>query len=621
MRWLFLFCIACSSSAPKYVAAPTVARTVLDQNLRYSPFNGPWPDDRLLNSDGTFPASLFPLALGSPLVQTLLSTGDHLLKGWGLAAPIYLPFTGALDPSTLTANSVELVVADPASSHDGERAKIDWKLIEEQTTYLPGHVLAVRPLPGFPLEPKTRYALYVTNDVHDAQGKAIGPDALLFAALNKTGDGKNRAFYAPLADLWSRQNLDVKKIAAVTIFTTQPLLDELLVLRDFLVAQPDATPTDLALLTTRTHFDVYQGRYAAPNLQHGTPPYLNDGGDFQYDATGSPTIAQVEQMAFCACVPKGDVPAGGFPLVIYSHGTGGDYTSVVDDICDDLAQRGVAAIGIDQVLADHRIQSFASTTGCFGQESDYCFFNPVNAAAGRNNSRQAALDNVTLSKMLAHLSITPALDTQTRTVTFSLAHLGFFGHSQGGLTGAIYTAIDPTLAGSVLSGAGGYVTETILVRTYPLDLPALLRLILNLPSGEMIDEFHPVLGLLQTMAEVSDPLNYARYWLTRPNGNAKNLYITSGLLDLDVPPPTGAWMAAAGGVPPLAPLFAFADTFSAVGLTAIARPVHNDVAGVTAVFRQFQNRDHFAAFDDPSARIDWSTFLDAVVHSGVGAIP
>lgn len=624
---LLLTAISLTACGPKYVAAPTVARTVIDTNLLDTPFSGPWPDDRLLNGDGTFPAALFPIAFGSSFVQTLLTTGDHLVKGWGLAAPIYLPFSGALATGTLSADSVQLVVVDPASPHYRERAKIEWRFIEEQTTYLPGHVLAVRPVPGFPLEPKTRYALFVTTTAHDPTGKAIGPDEALYDALHELstpealGGAKNVTFYKPLTALCHVENIDVKKIAAATIFTTQPVLDELFVLRDFLKSQPDPTPADLSLFHHYNHFDVFSGSYAAPNLQHGTPPYLEDGGDFQYDAAGTPVVAQVEQMAFTVCVPKGAVPPGGFPLVIYSHGTGGDYTSVIGDICDDLALKGVASVGIDQVLADHRIQSFASTTGCFTQESDYCFFNPVNAKAGRNNSRQAALDNVTLRKMLAHLTIPSTLDTQAREVSFALEHLGFFGHSQGGLTGAIYTALDPTLAGAVLSGAGGYVTETVLVRTYPLDLPSLLRVILALPATEVLDEFHPVLGLLQTLAEVSDPLNYARYWLERPTGSAKNLYVTSGLLDLDVPPPTAAWMAAAGGVPPLAPLFAFADTFAAVGLTPLPRPVQKNVAGVTAVFRQFQDQDHFAAFNDASARADWSTFLDAVVHTGIGAIP
>jgi hypothetical protein len=619
MKWLFVFCLGCE----KYVAAPTVSRSVVDESQRTAPFNSPWPDDRVLNADGTFPASLFPVANGGTLVQTLLTTGDHLVKGWGLAAPIYVPFSGSLDPSTLTADSVQLVVVDPSSPYNGQRAKVDWRFVDEVTTYLPGHVLAVRPLPGFPLEPKTRYALYVTTAVHDAKGKAVGPDAALFAALTGTGDADNRAFYAPLVALFAREKSDVTKIAAATIFTTQPVLDELFALRDFLTAQSDPQPQDVAVFSPLspppTDFDVFTGTYSAPNLQHGTPPYLEAGGDFQYDAAGQPTVAQVEQMSFTVCVPKGDVPPGGFPLVIYSHGTGGDYTSVIGDIADDLALRGVASVGIDQVLADHRIQSFASTTGCFGNESDYCFFNPINAQAGRNNSRQAALDNVTLRKMLAHLTVPAAI--AGRDVTFSLDHVGFFGHSQGGLTGAIYTAADSTLAGSVLSGAGGYITETVLVRTTPLDLMTLVRLVINVPASETIDEFHPVLGLLQTLAEVSDPLNYARYWLARPTGAAKNLYVTSGLLDEDVPPIGAAWMAAAGGVPPVAPLFAFSDVFAAVGLSPIARPVQSNVAGVTAVFRQFQNQDHFAAFDDPSARVDWSTFLSAVVHTGTGVIP
>ena len=60
-------------------------------------------------------------------------------------------------------------------------------------------------------------------------------------------------------------------------------------------------------------------------------PYSLSGGDFQYDANGTPIPGATEDMRVSLCVPKGAVPAGGFPVVLYSHGTGGNFESVIDD--------------------------------------------------------------------------------------------------------------------------------------------------------------------------------------------------------------------------------------------------------------------------------------------------
>jgi len=154
-------------------------------------------------------------------------------------------------------------------------------------------------------------------------------------------------------------------------------------------------------------------------------------------------------------------------VVLYSHGTGGNFRSGVGDVCEDLARAGLATVGIDQVFHGPRAKG---ATGCFGQDIELCFFNPVNVVAGRNNTRQAALDNVLLRKMLTKAAIPAALDPEGRTVSFDAAKIGFFGHSQGGLTGAVYAALSPHLAGAVISGAGAHMTTTILERTDPIDL-------------------------------------------------------------------------------------------------------------------------------------------------------
>ena len=51
------------------------------------------------------------------------------------------------------------------------------------------------------------------------------------------------------------------------------------------------------------------------------------------------------------------MPAGGYPIALYGHGTGGDYRSIVDEgnsFGDLMAQNCIASMGIDQMFAGDR---------------------------------------------------------------------------------------------------------------------------------------------------------------------------------------------------------------------------------------------------------------------------
>ena len=282
-------------------------------------------------------------------------------------------------------------------------------------------------------------------------------------------------------------------------------------------------------------------------------------------------------------------------------------------------------MGIDQVFHGPRGQG---ATSCFGQDIELCFFNPINVVAGRNNTRQAALDNVTLRKMLAAATVPSTVDPDGRTVTFAAEKVGFFGHSQGGLTGAVYTAFERHLAGAVLSGAGGHLTTTVLVRTDPIDVRSLAEgpLILGIEGRESLGPYHPALALMQAFADPADPPSFGRYWVRRPEGAPKHLYVTSGLNDPYTPADTAEYMAAAASLPQLAPVVRTSAPHALAGLAPVSPPVQDDVtseAGVpaTAVFRQFAGAGHFPVFYDASARRQWTAFFDGVLHGPAVVIP
>ena len=53
--------------------------------------------------------------------------------------------------------------------------------------------------------------------------------------------------------------------------------------------------------------------------------YVDWGSD------GKPAPVRTESLRVAITVPEGPMPAGGWPVVLYAHGTGGSYLSFVSD--------------------------------------------------------------------------------------------------------------------------------------------------------------------------------------------------------------------------------------------------------------------------------------------------
>jgi hypothetical protein len=618
-------------------------------------FSAPWPDDRRLYPDGTIPTVNFPNPGGADdLWANDLMLGDHLVKGWGTQSPIYMPFTGAIDTSSLPADpraaspSVFLIALDSTSPARGVKHFIDFHFYQDKTVFLPGNVLAIRPVPGFPLLPKTKYGLVITTAVLDVAGNPVGPNAslndILQGKASSAQEKSDATFYSPLLNELKREGFPLSKVAGVTVFTTQAITDEMLVLRDYLLSQPVPQIQNLKLITSfpaspSDNFWLFEGTYQAPHMQHGTLPYVLSGGDFEYDSSGKPIPNFSEQMRVAITVPKGTPPAGGYPAVMYSHGTGGDFESIVLEegaMGPLLASKGIVGFGIDQILTGPRAceasardnTNGCSPGSCLSQPIEDCFFDFVNPIAGRNNLRQAALDNIFLRQVVTHTTIPASVVPINMDITIQSDRIGFLGHSQGGITGALYSPVDPFLWGSVLSGAGGLITSTVLERQVP-DAKVLAEspLFLAITGQDLLDWYHPALALAQALAEVVDPVNYAPYWFKNPNGRAKNIYSVGGLYDQDTVADSNEYMQTAAGVPQLLPIGREAPTMELAGLTPVGGPVTNNImpggggGPITAGFRQFPGEGHFPIFTDPIARDQLTGFLQSLLTTGTATIP
>jgi hypothetical protein len=598
-------------------------------------FDLPYPNELHRGADGKLDLAGVPRPsdLVGQYLDEFVSTG----YGFGTQSAVYFRLSGPLDPTTLpdpsatmqTGAAVFLVDVDPASPGHGERTPLKLAFAAVGNQYIGPNWLTLLPFPGFPMREGTLYAAVITTAVRDAAGQKLAPAPALKAILGDGGDAAARGAMQPLLD-W----LDAgggaparAEVAGATVFRTQVATSLMPRFRKVVhdtVAAP--TAAGLTAIGTDATVELFEGTYEAPHFQHGTVPYSQpaQGGAFQVDANGDPTIARTETMRFAVTVPKGTMPAGGWPIVLYAHGTGGNYKTFISEgighILGDVTDSSGATIermatfGIDQVLHGPRAPA--------GTNVELTFFNFQNIAAARDNVRQGALDNFQLLRLAVDLQV-PMSDGST--ATFDGAKVAFMGHSQGGLTGPGFVATEPAVRAAVLSGAGANMLLSLLGKTEPVDIPALVAALLQLPE---VDEFHPFLNLVQAYLEPADPGNFARGFFREPatGQSAKSIFQSLGITDHYTPIPTIMALAVAMGVQPAGTILLPIDGMDLAGTTAGTAPIVGNVAGgaATGVVCEYQapagDDGHFVVFDVPEARAAYSRFLATAMRDGVATL-
>lgn len=215
-------------------------------------------------------------------------------------------------------------------------------------------------------------------------------------------------------------------------------------------------------------------------------------------------------------------------MVLYAHGTGGDYQSFISDrTARRLAEIGIAGFGIDQVVHGTRTVKLGDLS------LDFLFFNALNLPAARDNIRQSAIDyywQIRLMKDLrfAHRGQDLQIDPE---------RVWFMGHSQGGLIGPPFLAMEQAIRAAYLSAPGGLLVNTLIYKTEPKDpveIPAVIRYLICDPDVGATP-FHPIFSALQNFFDPADPVNYAREILD-PSHAPLNLYLSKGVTDNYAPP-------------------------------------------------------------------------------------
>jgi hypothetical protein len=598
-------------------------------------FNRPWPADVRMTADGNVDLSGFPNAEPGSMLGDWVTTIQQNTAGFGTNAAVYCSFDGPLDPATLPAGPAETLAAGATAflvdisdgPGRGERIPVQVRFIPDRFQFTPKNTLVLRPVLGFPLRSSTTYAAVVTRGVKNESGNTLGAvsdfERTKYQAAPE--DEYVRAWWEVMhpayEDLEELGLVERGEVAALAVFTTQEVLDEMDRVREFIETLPAPQANGWQQLSDKP--DVYrlEGWFDLPEFQAGDPPDFEGGGAFVFDQTGEPVPQRNVSIPFTLAVPKATPPPDGWPIVIYAHGTGGDrngFCDFSDNPCDLMGRKGLASIGIDQPLHGYR--------NPWGSDPNLTTFNFYNILAMRDNFRQGAADLLVLRRLIDSLEVPAAVSPTGAAIEIDQTRVGYMGHSQGGLTGGVYLGVAEGIAGAVMSGAGGGLGVALLEKTEPIDIPALIIMALDLEAAEF-DIDHPAINIFQMFAERADPLNYARRYLLEPHAGAspRHLFFSQGLLDVyTIPVQIGA-LAAAGGCMLMTPVSEEVEALQLRGLSPLEPPVSGNAQGpsgqpVTAVLVQYPTDGHFAVFDNPTAQRHYTGFLDTMLHQGLPSV-
>jgi hypothetical protein len=535
-------------------------------------------------------------------------------------------------------------------------------------------LLAVLPARGVVLAEGHRHAVVVTSKV-TVGGKSVTASTT-FAAIR---DGSRRStateklYGAAVDDVKKlvKPLADGKSIAGLTVFTTQSTSGELVTMREIVAKMTppkvDWNPADIKPMAAALFAaQVVPGYTATLDAWLGTPKKLPDGTDdpardqsggaahdaiaaigtavfeapnflqqkpggysnpehatVARDAQGQPRIDPDHPTAkiwVTFSLPKGPVPANGFPVVILQHGLQGDRSFMLA-VANTLAEKGWATAAIDgptfgarATSASDRVDKLSNfawsmNPGAYGGPDGFTdndasalsfFADFQNFGAVRDQFREAVIDIGTLAEVVTdpNLDLGPLLDAVPG-AKFDASRVGYLGDSFGSIVGLMVASVDPKIRHFVLNvGGGGLLTEII------SNSPSLSSL-LGVAAGiygftrARFDQSQLLVELIQSMVDPADPLTHARFIQTSPRAVGgktnppKNVVLIEAVWDEIVSNEGGEAAARAAGLSLASP-----NIGSNAGLTfPIAKPdatgIH-DVprTGVTAVLVQASPGTH-----------------------------
>ncbi len=561
--------------------------------IQSSFYDLPYPSDLRLNAKGGPDLTGFPFPGTYDVfdgVRRVAMDG----KGFPVIPVAYFKLSAdlpALDAEQVIAadkaSPILLIDVDETSSERGKLFPVV-ATTPPRDTYVRVTLLATAPRPGIVLHPKRKYAFVVQRSLKDAQGKDLGvPAALTDLAAGKVPEGdrgaKAKDLYASLWAALPMAGVDAKNVAGATIFTTGDVVAELADLSTKLSAKYTVTIDNLAVDpddgAVHDGYCELVGKVTYPQFQKGQPAFNSDGL-FDYSDGGLPAKQRDEDAPVTITIPPGEMPAGGFPLVVFFHGSGGASTAIVDrgtwhpesdpakcpggHMDEWLGVKGCNTKGEGPawVLAPHGLAMVGSALPVNPErvpnapETAYLNFN--NLAAGHDLFRQGVIEQRMLIDAMGKIQIAPATLGACKGSTLPAGETAFHfnvkqklfaqGQSMGGQYTNLVSAVEPRIRAAIPTGAGGYWSHFILIT--PL-IPGVADVVGNIVLGTKakLTFMHPALSVFETAWEAVDPMVYMPRLARRPlpGHPVRSIYEPVGKGDSYFPEATYDAMALAYG--------------------------------------------------------------------------
>ncbi|MCS6901094.1 MAG: dickkopf-related protein [Myxococcales bacterium] len=582
--------------------------------------------------------------------------------GFSAFAPVYLRFNTPVDIDSLRKEGVvQYVDITEGTAEFGQELGLYWLMAGSRGTYICQNWMGIRAAPySLPL-PGHTYAVILRKGPltgHEDPAKRMpieSDDDFKVMVKDETPTDSSLAqahqAYAPLRGYLKKKEIDPASVLVASVYTVGAISEpaEKLAAAASAKAPPSSgwvrcgsgapspcpdTTGDRACGPEDPDYDELHALIELPIFQQGKAPYLTpeDGGGIDTSgATLSPV--RTEPVCLSLTVPKATMPEKGWPVVVYAHGTGGNFRSHVTQGLARLlakAESGegvvpIAVLGIDQV--QHGPRRGGSTKG-----PDILFYNFANPAAALGNPLQGAADQVALGAFVASFSL-PASSSPTQAeIRFDPNALLFWGHSQGATAGGIGVPYSPHYRAVVFSGQGASLADALVSKTKPQNIAAALPFALQDPENSFppklyAGEFNPALALLQAYIDPADPANHARRLVVNPREglSPRHVFQVYGLDDSFSPRATQQHFAMAAGLAQVTPEVSLSKPDDIWGQNTFPPPFSGNYAKegtfYTAALRQYAPGSydgHFVAFQNATASSDVVRFL---AQAAQGKVP